>query len=539
MMIARGAAIGVIISAPMGPVGILCVQRTLNGGRRHGFYTGIGAAISDLFYCLLTGFGLSFIEMFLQRNQQIIQIIGSIVLLGFGIYIMRKNPARALQPPPSTAATKGKDILSGFMFTFSNPFILFLIIGLFARFGFQSPSHQWYHYVIGFVSIFLGATAWWWTITYIVNKVRAHFNVRSMWVVNRVIGIVILIFAIVGVIGAFTNKSHAVMPPSERLRTSQTWHPSPTPTPDTIITDGPEVARFLIARATSGQSISGVAVTLTDMQTSPLRRGIWKDDNGKTHRVRHPQSHILLTLNDGSTDTIALRSRPAQGYTDNPHDVETLIAPASKITSLLKATSASDAIILDGRPDRTLLRLDFSDSDATIECGGKQITVPLPEHVTSVTLEAGPGAALTVDKSHYWTRQLPDTDVRHPDAGDPPPAGIWRLYSFTVSEGGTGADASVEKGGDYTLTILPAPDGGYDIRMLSGATVNASSWPQGRLKGRLLPSPYADDWTLLWFDADGNSCGPDTRAHMSGNTLQLIFPRHDSTLLFIRQPEQQ
>ena len=72
----RGIAIGIIISAPMGPVGILCVQRTLDKGRKTGLYTGVGAALSDLLYCLLTGFGLSFIEGFLERNSNVIQIIG-------------------------------------------------------------------------------------------------------------------------------------------------------------------------------------------------------------------------------------------------------------------------------------------------------------------------------------------------------------------------------------------------------------------------------------------------------------------------------
>ena len=73
----RGIAIGVLISAPMGPVGILCIQRTLDKGRRAGFFTGIGAALSDLFYCLLTGFGLSFIEEFLERNQNVIHWWGA------------------------------------------------------------------------------------------------------------------------------------------------------------------------------------------------------------------------------------------------------------------------------------------------------------------------------------------------------------------------------------------------------------------------------------------------------------------------------
>lgn len=205
-MIWRGIAIGILISAPMGPVGILCIQRTLDKGRRPGFYTGVGAAISDLFYCLLTGFGLSFIQEFLEHNQNVIQLVGSAVLIGFGIYLFKKNPASSLKPAvrPEPVSPK-KNILGGFLFTFSNPLILFLIIGLFARFNFPVPEVKFYHYIIGFLAIFTGAVAWWWMVTFAIDKVRAHFNLRSMWLINRIIGTIILLFAIVGIVLSITN----------------------------------------------------------------------------------------------------------------------------------------------------------------------------------------------------------------------------------------------------------------------------------------------------------------------------------------------
>lgn len=209
-MLWRGIAIGVLISAPMGPVGILCIQRTLDKGRRPGFYTGVGAAISDLFYCLLTGFGLSFIQEFLERNQNVIQLIGSAVLIGFSIYLFKKNPASTLRKPaqPEVISPK-RNILGGFLFTFSNPLILFLIIGLFARFNFLAPDTRFYHYILGFISIFIGAIGWWWLVTFSVDKVRAHFNLRSMWLINRIIGVVILLFAIVGIVSGISNIAGA------------------------------------------------------------------------------------------------------------------------------------------------------------------------------------------------------------------------------------------------------------------------------------------------------------------------------------------
>ena len=203
----RGVAIGILISAPMGPVGILCIQRTLDKGRKSGLYTGIGAAISDLFYCILTGFGLSFIEEFLERNQNVIQLCGSAVLIAFAVYLFKKNPASSLKTPQeeSPEISTHKNILGGFLFTFSNPLILFLIIGLFARFNFLIPEIKFYYYIAGYIAIFVGAVIWWQFVTFSVNKLRAHFNLRSMWLINRIIGVIILLFALVGIITGITN----------------------------------------------------------------------------------------------------------------------------------------------------------------------------------------------------------------------------------------------------------------------------------------------------------------------------------------------
>lgn len=97
----RGLAIGILISAPMGPIGMLVIQRTLSKGRWPAFFTGIGAALSDLAYCLLTGLGISFITDFIETHQFGLQILGGIVLAAFGIYLFRKTPHVRLSPPPN------------------------------------------------------------------------------------------------------------------------------------------------------------------------------------------------------------------------------------------------------------------------------------------------------------------------------------------------------------------------------------------------------------------------------------------------------
>lgn len=182
----------------MGPVGMLVIQRTLNKGRKPALYTGVGAAFSDLIYCLLTGLGMSFIIDFIEANVALLQIIGSLLLIAFAIFLFRKNPTLELKKPTTEANTFWKDIVTGFLFTVANPLILFFIIGLFARFNFLMPEFRYYHYATGYIAIFGGALLWWWLITFFVNKVRAHFNVRSLWIFNRIISSILTIMALVG-----------------------------------------------------------------------------------------------------------------------------------------------------------------------------------------------------------------------------------------------------------------------------------------------------------------------------------------------------
>lgn len=200
-----GFVIGIFISAPMGPIGMLVIQRTLNKGRVPALFTGIGASLSDLLYCLLSGLGLSLVTDFIESNKYVLQIIGSIVLIIYGIYLFRNNPSRAIAKAPEMPTNYWRDFATGFLFTFSNPLILFFIIGLFARFNFMDSTYHYYHYILGYMAIAGGALCWWSLITYFVDKVRGHFNVRSMWLINRVMAALLILMAIIGSWHALDN----------------------------------------------------------------------------------------------------------------------------------------------------------------------------------------------------------------------------------------------------------------------------------------------------------------------------------------------
>ncbi len=201
----RGLAIGALISAPMGPIGMLIIQRTLSKGRWPAFFTGIGAALSDLFYCLLAGFGLSFITDVIERHQFALQVFGSIVLAAFGLFLFRKNPTRSLKTAEVDGRSYWSDFISGFFLTVSNPLILFFIIGLFARFNFILPEYEIFHYVWAYLTILGGALVWWYLVTFLVSKLRSRFNVRSLWLVNRIVGSILIAMAVIGVLLAIKD----------------------------------------------------------------------------------------------------------------------------------------------------------------------------------------------------------------------------------------------------------------------------------------------------------------------------------------------
>ena len=188
----HGILIGIMASAPMGPVGVLCIQRTLNKGRWYGFVTGIGACVSDFIYALFTGVGMSFVMDFVsnERTRFLLQISGSIVLLIFGIYCYRSNPTKNIhksaKPQKGTLMHNG---ITAFLVTLSNPLIIFLFIFLFAQFA----------------SIVLGAMLWWFGLSWLVDKVRGKFDQSGILIINRVVGCIVVIFSLIMLLGTVFN----------------------------------------------------------------------------------------------------------------------------------------------------------------------------------------------------------------------------------------------------------------------------------------------------------------------------------------------
>ena len=99
-----GMIIGILVSAPMGPIGMLCIQRTLSEGRWHGFVSGLGAALSDVIYAAVTALSMGLVVNFVEAHQKPLEVFGSLVLGAFGYYFFRANPVKRFR---MNAAARG------------------------------------------------------------------------------------------------------------------------------------------------------------------------------------------------------------------------------------------------------------------------------------------------------------------------------------------------------------------------------------------------------------------------------------------------
>lgn len=522
----RGIAIGIIISAPMGPVGILCVQRTLEKGRRIGFYTGIGAAISDIFYCLLTGFGLSFIEDFLNENQNVIQIVGSVVLAVFGVYLFRSNPARTLKKPGEEQASRGKNVLSGFLFTFSNPLIIFLIIGLFARFNFLLPEISFLHYIIGFISIIAGALVWWWIVTFFVDKVRSHFNLRSMWLINKITGGIIMLFALVGVITAITNIANAAESTTICLNSRRGF--------GCFAENGEDMPHGKL-RITAGSSdtvvrylpIEGNSYELSFRASDPSRKAaatwglLLKRDNGESaiecRTINDPYDHLSeqqLEVNVVSLEGVNKR------YTLNS-GVDCSGGQNSFSLSVADGVAAFRAGNRKYRPLFSDIKLGPCDSIGFWVAPGGSIDID-----DIVLKKSGVFPKRNSALSHF---ALPDVRQSYFSRSSDEIEGVWEVFDRMLDE------SRIVAGGNYRLAIVNHADG-YELIYLSGAKILPQSWHSGMKKGALKSTSFQGIFDVCWLDPSGKPLPGEIKAqYESPGILTLQFPAHGASTLRLRK----
>ncbi|MFB3882971.1 MAG: LysE family transporter [Armatimonadota bacterium] len=187
----KGLAIGFSIAAPVGPIGALCIRRTLAHGRAVGLASGMGAATADMVYGAIAAFGLTAVSGLLVAHRVWFGLVGGVLLLYLGGRTFVARPARqAAMPSPSGLA---KAYGSTFALTLSNPVTILAFAAIFAGLGITAGrDHATAALLV--VGVFLGSAGWWAVLSAGVGAFRGLVSEQGMRWVNRVAGAVIAAF---------------------------------------------------------------------------------------------------------------------------------------------------------------------------------------------------------------------------------------------------------------------------------------------------------------------------------------------------------
>ncbi|MDL2252065.1 LysE family transporter [Odoribacter sp. OttesenSCG-928-J03] len=200
----KGIAIGLMVSIPLGPMGVLIIQKTLHKGALSGFISGMGAACADLFYAIIAAFGLGFVINVIQTHELILQIIGGIFMLIVGLNIYFSNPLKQIKARRKTTK-KGLlgDFLSLFFLTASNPIAIVVFMAVFAGTSVLGDEPTFVNEVMLLAGVLLGGAAWWYTLSTVVNIFRKKFKLRLLITINRISGLIITILGAAIILAAF------------------------------------------------------------------------------------------------------------------------------------------------------------------------------------------------------------------------------------------------------------------------------------------------------------------------------------------------
>ncbi len=196
----RGLAIGFSIAAPIGPIGVLCIRRTLAEGRAYGLVSGLGAATADAIYGSIAGFGLTFISNFLVGQQAGIRLAGGVFLCYLGLKTLLAKPGE------QAAVARGNGLVgaytSTFFLTLTNPMTIICYTAIFAGLGLASTGGN-YASAGGLVlGVFIGSALWWLILSGGVGVFREKFHPRELQWVNRISGVIITTFGLFALLTA-------------------------------------------------------------------------------------------------------------------------------------------------------------------------------------------------------------------------------------------------------------------------------------------------------------------------------------------------
>ncbi len=194
--IIKGFLVGVCASAPVGPIAILVIQKSLSKGHKAGFVSGLGASVVDTLYAIVAIFALAFAQELIDRHQNLILLVGGVVLAIVGVTMAFSNPFRKMKAD-GTASVSPKDFGQAVAMGFSNPMAIFVMFTLFAFFGLADDApHNWSIAPL-ILSVSAGSVTYWFCVSWALSRFRSNFKMRTILLISRVTGALVVIIGLV------------------------------------------------------------------------------------------------------------------------------------------------------------------------------------------------------------------------------------------------------------------------------------------------------------------------------------------------------
>lgn len=195
LLLLKGIAVGFVIAVPVGPVGVLCVRRTIFEGRLFGFLSGLGAASADTIFGIVAGFGLTVISDVLLGYQDWLRLAGGLFLLYVGGNALRKRVVRC-ETPEKNAENLLSAYLSTFALTITNPVTILAFLGIFAGIGFTGEEATLGGAAMLVAGVLLGSLIWWLGISLGAGVFRKSIGERHLILLNRISGAILTLSGI-------------------------------------------------------------------------------------------------------------------------------------------------------------------------------------------------------------------------------------------------------------------------------------------------------------------------------------------------------
>ena len=204
VILLKGIILGLTVSMPLGPIGIILINRTIKRGMLSGFFSGLGLATADTLLALLAALGFTVILGFINQQRFFISVVAGIIIIGIGLKIFLSNPVKDIRSREKANKSLWRDYYSVFVLSISNPYTIFIFVAFFSGVhinGNIKPELVPFFLIPG---VLIGTISWWFFLSYFVSRFKKNIRLRVIVRVNKIAGIVVIVIGIIVLLSVFT-----------------------------------------------------------------------------------------------------------------------------------------------------------------------------------------------------------------------------------------------------------------------------------------------------------------------------------------------